>query len=676
VFPTFWLGMCLLAASPDGGPAPGDAAPTAAVLREYEAARAAAGDGADAQVGLALWCEAHGLNAERTRHLALAVLRDPSHAAARGLMGLMAYRGKWAPPDDVARRVQEDERRTALLGEYNARRDALDVRAGDGRAADRRRAARAHDELGRWCDEHGLKPEAVAHYTQSVALDPARDATWRRLGYVRYNDRWMSPERAAAARLDDDAQRKADREWEPTLRRWRARLARPSDRDEALAALRAVNDPRAVPALVRVFGDAPEEGQLAAVEALAGIDTAGSTRALAGVAVRSGSAAVRSAACLVLRRREPRDYAEDLVLAIRSPVRYSLKPVGGPGDPGGILLETPRARVLRRYDAPPIADLSNLDGMVMTDPDGLPVIYSATYRYRELGGILWSTGSSTTTPAYAAYHNPDLHRAARARTVALIAAANLKAQVSEQRLINDVQTIEAFNARTALVNERVRDVLRAALDAPDLKDDEDAWRTWWNDRIGYRYERPEPVEYVVDASPVAPAPVISATVFVTTYRARSCFAAGTPVHTLDGRRSIESLRVGDRVLTQDTATGALSFQPVLVVHHNPPTDCVALAFDNGEKVTASIYHRFYRAGKGWAQARELEPGDLVRTLGGLARVVAADRTGPVPVYNLDVAATRTYFVGGYDLLVHDNTLPDPRAVLFDATPAGPATRSE
>jgi hypothetical protein len=46
------------------------------------------------------------------------------------------------------------------------------------------------------------------------------------------------------------------------------------------------------------------------------------------------------------------------------------------------------------------------------------------------------------------------------------------------------------------------------------------------------------------------------------------------------------------------------------------------------------------------------------------------------VYNLDVAATRTYFVGGRDLLVHDNTLPDPRARLFDAAPAQAQTGTE
>ena len=64
-------------------------------MAAYQAAKAQAGRDADAQVKLALWCEAHGLSAERIKHLTLATLLDPSNAAARGLLGLVAYQGKW-----------------------------------------------------------------------------------------------------------------------------------------------------------------------------------------------------------------------------------------------------------------------------------------------------------------------------------------------------------------------------------------------------------------------------------------------------------------------------------------------------------------------------------------------------------------------------------------------------
>src|SRR4051795_2849059 len=105
-----WLCAALLSASPtapDGGVPAGD-------LVRYEEARKAIGRDADAHVALALWCEARGLQAERTKHLALAVLIDPAHTRARGLMGLVDYRGHWRRPRAVAEEVQEDQALTVL----------------------------------------------------------------------------------------------------------------------------------------------------------------------------------------------------------------------------------------------------------------------------------------------------------------------------------------------------------------------------------------------------------------------------------------------------------------------------------------------------------------------------------------------------------------------------------
>ena len=69
--------VSLIGSAPEGPP-PADAG--------YEAQKAAAGRDTGAQVRLALWCEAHGMERERIRHLAVAVLTDPSNAMARGLI--------------------------------------------------------------------------------------------------------------------------------------------------------------------------------------------------------------------------------------------------------------------------------------------------------------------------------------------------------------------------------------------------------------------------------------------------------------------------------------------------------------------------------------------------------------------------------------------------------------
>ncbi len=118
MFSALLIGSTLLAAAP----AQSTDHRAASDLAAYEAAKTGVGHDPDAHVRLALWCEAHGLRAERIKHLALAVLHDPSHAMARGLMGLVAYRGRWQRPDAVGERIKEDAELNTALAEYNARR--------------------------------------------------------------------------------------------------------------------------------------------------------------------------------------------------------------------------------------------------------------------------------------------------------------------------------------------------------------------------------------------------------------------------------------------------------------------------------------------------------------------------------------------------------------------------
>src|SRR5262249_29119049 len=159
--------------------------------------------------------------------------------------------------------------------------------------------------------------------------------------------------------------------------------------------------------------------------------------------------------------------------------------------------------------------------------------------------------------------------------------------------------------KSLALNARISPVLVDSAGAPDLGYDEDAWRTWWHDQVGSTYKRPPEITQVVNRTPPQmPPPTFH----------NSCFAPGTPVRTRDGLRPIEPLRVGDQVLSRDVTTGALSFQPILVVHHTPPREILRVELDNGETLRASPYHRFWRAGLGWAMARELKEGELLRTL--------------------------------------------------------------
>ena len=75
---------------------------------------------------------------------------------------------------------------------------------------------------------------------------------------------------------------------------------------------------------------------------------------MAVLAVLGTTAPVRESATEVLRSRAPREFAAMLVDQIHAPMRYQVEPVRGPGSPGALLIETPRFKMLRTYDAPPV----------------------------------------------------------------------------------------------------------------------------------------------------------------------------------------------------------------------------------------------------------------------------------------------------------------------------------
>ena len=341
-----------------------------------------------AHIRMALWCEQHGLNAEKMKHLALAVLNDPQNTLGAWTAGAITQRRQVGDPGGrPVPGFRADERLMARLAEYNRRRDELQalekstIPAGttvQNRWAIHHPAAEvaaAHARLGVWCEQNGLKPEATAHFTQAVVLDPYRDSAWKHLGYVKHNGRWMNHEQIAAEEKEAIEQTRADRLWEPQLKRWKAWLKDEKRRGQATTEMKSVTDPHAVPAVVRILAQGNERDQMAATQLLGQIDIPSSTRALLRLAVFGASDSVRAAATEAIRRREPRDFAEWLIDYIRTPWQYRVQPVGGPGSPGALQIVTPRFTMLRTYDAPPAFTLSDqFYGYIGYDVNGLPVV--------------------------------------------------------------------------------------------------------------------------------------------------------------------------------------------------------------------------------------------------------------------------------------------------------------
>ncbi|MDR3639472.1 MAG: polymorphic toxin-type HINT domain-containing protein [Isosphaeraceae bacterium] len=700
---TLLLCAGLIAAAPD--------TPAAIDRTAYEAAVAKAGRDADAHVKLALWCEQHGLEAERAKHLALAALLDPKNALARSLMGLVQFDGHWRRPEDIAAKIQADVAGEATRAEYNEKR----VRTPQ--------TADAHWKLALWCDENGLKAEATAHLWAVIRLDPNRDAAWKRLGYKKQGNRWVTDAQLAAAKEERALKEKADRRWKPLLEKWRGGLSeKGTRRDEAEQALAGITDPRAEPMVWAVFARGNEANQRVAVRVLGQIDAPASTRDLALLALFSPSAEVRRTAAETISQRDLRGYAGLLIGFLAEPIKYQVRPVNGPGSRGELFIEGKEANLRRLYSPPsgPTVSMQPTDGLTY-DANGLPIIarqwflptgyapympwlqFNTSEVSQRLSGLLASSGMTTTQswpagqtatnnlqqsgnslmPIPGGVNVPGMTRIVTQIPVgAMILQAQTVAVAAEEQLENDAQALDRYNAPIHELNGRIVTILKRS-SGQDFGTDRNAWQRWFVDFLGLaaepqRASRDKPllvdeVPLVVQAQPIPVTSVVDASNLnvpipgntSTAVRAHSsCFGRGTLVHSLNGQRPIEKILLGDQVLTLDPQSGALSYQPVLRAVQNPPSKTFAIQV-GGETIVATPIHRFWKTAVGWVMARDLKPGDAIRIFGGSARVTAIDDAPVQPVFNLDVASGQSFFVGKQGALVHDNSLAQAVPEPFD-----------
>ena len=158
-----------------------------------------------------------------------------------------------------------------------------------------------------------------------------------------------------------------------------------------------------------------------------------------------------------------------------------------------------------------------------------------------------------------------------------------------------------------------------------------------------------------------------------------CFAAGTPVATEAGLRPIESIAVGERVWARNEGTGEDALARVVqrFVTPDSPVISVDIPLDlvRHEQLRVTENHRFYVPDRGWVPARELDGSRLVSISprGPPLASAVASWGARTTVYNLEVEALHTYFVGEARVLVHNANAPGVDCTGVD--PNQPATRS-
>lgn len=154
---------------------------------------------------------------------------------------------------------------------------------------------------------------------------------------------------------------------------------------------------------------------------------------------------------------------------------------------------------------------------------------------------------------------------------------------------------------------------------------------------------------------------------------KSCFPAGTKVHTPDGLKNIEELKEGELVLTYNEITKQQEYKVILVRHERFTQQMLTIELPTGEFIRVTPEHRFF-CNDEWIQAGNLKAGDLLHLKGGNYTTVISIEILPhyEKVYNFDIADNENYYVTEDGILVHNGyqkgRLPKTNGEWVEGTP--------
>lgn len=548
------------------------------------------------------------------------LVREALHAEASGV----AARSEIIAASDEAPLVQSYLGNVRQAGKWYSLEEAAKRNAGDASlvAYDQQRRQLTDDFAGNvaladWCQTRGLNTQSGAHLLRALDFQPDNQAIRQRLGHVRVGVEWLAPEEAAAQRQRDLEQRDANEKWIPIVTGIRQRLLSKSQgrRNAAEKDLKKISDPLAIAAMESLLAGQSDEISQLLIDTLSAMSDPKASESLAKIAVLSWSQEVREAAAKRLGKRDPHSYIPQLLAAMRGPMqtRTSLTI-----EPDGRLLY--RHAFLREgQEENEVAVLDTRIGMLSRSAANRPQAFSEAVE--------------------------------RSRT---------EAMRREQRALAQRFTDQQ-------INDRIAWVLRNATGEKQLASPQQWW-DWWNqsNESFTGGAKPNRVAYQTSsvgiADPVSFVPPGSQSQSPSPQTRRECFVAGTKVYTATGEVSIEQIRVGDLVLTQNLDAGTLGYKPVVRTTQREPEKLVRVIAGQ-DTFDCTGGHLFWVLEQGWVKARDLKPGSTLHGAQASAIVTAKEEIAAARTFNLVVADDHNYFVGTGKLLTHDNSPRRPTTLI-------------
>lgn len=531
-----------------------------------------------------------------------------------------------------------------LLQEYLSRRAEVE------------RGRESEFRLAGWCRTQGLHDAERVHL-HHVVRNP-REATedrskaMQRLGLKVYQGRLRTQKQVAfiEQRLEDE--RRQEAKWRPIIQGWLEGINAGTGRKQryALSELRQLKDPGAIRTLEKMMAFRGEAFAKEFVSILNTMVDVRSTEALVRQSVDSPWDSVRSSARTALKERPLHDYTPRLLDELNSPVESRFR-VGI--DPDGMVR---RSHQFYREDQ------NEKHLTTITNARGPERINRAVAVEQLSGGVAFAPrpGVGSTTPRRRArgadYTEQELAQwAAHFERQKRIAFA--RQVIAQQEAVRALQVQAELSVRNEQVrqrNERVFAALKETTGETTTPSSTVAWWDWW-DEYNDRYREQKPIRTHV-ASRSDPLQV--------SYVPVDCFPEGTIVHTEVGTRPIETIRAGDRVLSQNIDTGELAYKIVVRRTVRPPGEILNVRFVDGEVVQTTKGHPFWVNNVGWRMAKRLAAKQSVYSVLGEGEVSSVEsHDEPLPAINLVVDDFGTFFVGERGRLVHGTPHRQPTTAL-------------
>ncbi len=531
------------------------------------------------------------------------ILKENEHdSAARWAMGEVHSTKTWQPFSVQPEAAAENE----LLAAYRDRRGVEPL------------SVEGHRELAGWCRDQGLTDQERAHLQQMLLADPSQTALWKRLDYRQVDGHWLSPEQMAAVESAAETYRQQSRQWQARAQAIAERLSSPQPGTQAAAreSLKRIADPAAIPALELALTAESAELSREFIAWVRQFQELPATFALTRQSVLSPWSDVRELAIDGLRNRRRELFIPALLDSLS-------------GDEEWQVVYNTKARVR------------------VGDP-----LIVAMFR-RELRETI-SVQKQTVVmgrPLSTVVARPRDPRIFGRQFARLNAERNTIAD--QLRAADQQESIEAQLAGSNS-NTAVEAALRGVTGVPGVVGAKEWW-SWWASVTDTTVAdtKSKLIVEVEETTTLRPA--------VALRFSSSCLPAGTLTYTELGPKPIETIRIGDKVLSKDVETGELAYRVVLQTTVRRPQPLVKLSTAT-ETIESTRGHHFWVSGKGWRMAREIQPGDRLHGVKGTVRITDVSTGDMAEVYNLVVDRANTYFVGESLVLSHDVTFPSPTNV--------------